>query len=215
MEPHARILLHPDLENGPESLGGFAYPTGISGKLIGLLAPLASRTRNTWVLGLLDIRQNDHVLEIGFGPGVEISRLAEMASRGFIAGIDLSESMLRQATGRNRELIAAGRVELKRASLSAIPYPDNRFDRVVGINSIQFSTDLIHDLFEIRRVLKPEGTVTLAVQPMWKGATDDTTHEVALRLRSAMTDAGFSDLTLFEKTIKPRPVACVTGTKPQ
>ena len=32
--------------------------------------------RNTWVLSLLDVKPDDRVLEIGFGPGTEIQRVS-------------------------------------------------------------------------------------------------------------------------------------------
>jgi ubiquinone/menaquinone biosynthesis C-methylase UbiE len=68
------------------------------------------RTRNTWVLSLLELQAEDRVLEVGFGPGTAIEHVARLATRGFVAGIDPSEVMLRQASGRNRNHIRQGRV---------------------------------------------------------------------------------------------------------
>lgn len=75
---------------------------------------------------------------IGFGPGAEIERAAKLATCGFVAGIDPSPVMLRQATRRNQRYILEGRVELQRATMNAIPYPNTSFDKVFGINCIQF-----------------------------------------------------------------------------
>ena len=44
-----------------------------------------------WVIDLLEIAPDDRVLELGFGPGVVIQRLAKLAAAGHIAGIDLSK----------------------------------------------------------------------------------------------------------------------------
>ncbi|HVV45312.1 MAG TPA: class I SAM-dependent methyltransferase [Bryobacteraceae bacterium] len=46
-----------------------------------------------------------------------------------------------------------GRVELKLATMSAIPYPNQSFDKIFGTNSIHFSRALASDRAEIHRVL--------------------------------------------------------------
>lgn len=206
----SRRLLAPELE-AAAAQGGFACPRGFSGSLIGYLMAWTHWWRNTWVLSLLDLKLDDRVLEIGFGPGTEIKRSAELAARGFVAGIDPSEVMLRQASRRNRRYIHDGRVELRRASMSAIPYPDGSFDKVFGINCIQFSSDLLHDLGEIRRVLKPGGLAALAVQPLWKGATNATAVEIGRKIREAMVETGFSECGIEQKRLWPRMIVCAIG----
>jgi hypothetical protein len=38
--------------------------------------------RNTWVSSVLDVKPDDRVLEIGFGPGTEIQSIAKWVTRG-------------------------------------------------------------------------------------------------------------------------------------
>jgi ubiquinone/menaquinone biosynthesis C-methylase UbiE len=52
--------------------------------------------RSTWVLSLPDLQRNAHVLEIGFGSGMDICRVARCVPVGLVAGIDHSEVMLRK-----------------------------------------------------------------------------------------------------------------------
>lgn len=193
------------------SQGGFACPQGFSGAVIGYLMAWTHGWRNTWVLSLLDVKPGDRVLEIGFGPGTEIQRVAQLAKRGFVAGIDPSEVMLRQASRRNHAYIREGRVELRLASMSAIRYPDGSFDKVFGINCIQFSPDLLHDLGEIHRVVKPGGLAALAVQPFWKGATDATAVEIGRNLCDAMVEAGFQGCRTEQRRVWPRMIVCAIG----
>ncbi len=80
-----------------------------------------------------------------------------MTTRGFVAGIDPSEVMLRQASRRNRDYIREERVQLKLASMSAIPYPDSCFDKVFGTNSIQFPRDLLPIWARFAGYCGPEG----------------------------------------------------------
>src|SRR5205823_13262293 len=102
--------------------------------------------------------------------------------------IDPSEVMLRQASCRNRDYIRAERVELKLASMSAIPYADRSFDKVFGTNSIQFSSDLFSDLGEVRRGLRSGGLAAFSVQPMWKGGTDATAVEIGSNLKDGILE---------------------------
>lgn len=166
-----RRLLSREMESSAAQCG-FDCPHGVIGSIIGHLMAWTSDWRIPWVLDLLDVKPQDRVLGIGFGPGAEIERVARLATNGFVAGIDPSEVMVQQAIRRNRHYIRTGRVKLHQASMSTIPCTDGTFDKTFGINCIQFSRDLLHDLSEIRRVLKAGGMAALSVQPLWKGATD-------------------------------------------
>jgi SAM-dependent methyltransferase len=64
----------------------------------------SNRKRNRLVVALLGVQPQDHVLEIGFGPGLAIRELARRATDGFVLGIDPSEVMVSQAA----VLLAAG-----------------------------------------------------------------------------------------------------------
>ena len=190
---------------------GFDCPRGFIGSVIGYSMAWTHGWRNPWVLSWLNVQPEDRVLGIGFGPGTEIEWVAKRATRGFVAGLDPSEVMLRQATRRCRRYIREGRVELRQGSMSAIPYPDRSFNKVFGINCIQFSPDLLHDLGEIQRVMKPEGIVVLAVQPLWKGAPDHTAVQIGTDLCEAMSQAGFKNCRLEQRRLWPRLIACAIG----
>jgi trans-aconitate methyltransferase len=77
-------------------------------------ATLMGRTNgplNDLTISLLGIEPTDRVLELGFGPGHSIRQVAERANRGFVAGIDLSRSMVAMAQEWNAAAIAADSVE--------------------------------------------------------------------------------------------------------
>jgi ubiquinone/menaquinone biosynthesis C-methylase UbiE len=207
-----RRLLSREMESAAAQCG-FDCPRGVVGSVIGYLMAWTHGWRSPWVLSLLQVQPQDRVLAVGFGPGVEIQRVAKLAPHGFVAGIDPSAVMLRHATRRNRRQIREGRVELRQATMSDIPYPDGSFDKVFGINCIQFSLDLLHDLGEIRRVLKPGGLAALAVQPLWKGASDDTAVELGWDLRAAMTEAGLAECRIEQRRTWPRMIVCAIGQK--
>ena len=76
---------------------------------------MARMNRNiaVWMINLLDIKPNDTVLEIGFGPGTAIGQMADLGLGRQICGIDYSPEMPQQATARNMEAIKSGRVDLR------------------------------------------------------------------------------------------------------
>lgn len=191
----------------------FARPSGVLGWLAGHLLALKNRRRSQWVLSLLNVQPGDHVLEIGFGPGVDILRVSEQVEHGFVAGIDPSREMMRQAKRRNAVAVEAGLVELLCAPAERIPYPAESFDKVFAINSLQFCGDLPRALHEIGRVLKPGGAVCVAVQPRLPGATERHVDSVDAALQSSLREAGFTRLARERKMMKPVSCACVTAVK--
>jgi arsenite methyltransferase len=137
-------------------------PSGWLGRLIWFVL-LINRQGIDWTVGLLDIRPTDHVLEVGFGSGHGIKQAAALAVRGRVAGIDFSETMVRQAREHNARVRAGGRVDLTHGDASALPYPDNSFDKVFATNVVYFWQDPTANLTEIRRVMKPGGRLALYV----------------------------------------------------
>jgi ubiquinone/menaquinone biosynthesis C-methylase UbiE len=192
----------------------FSRPSGVLGWLTGHVLALKNRRRSEWVLALLNVRPGDYVLEIGFGPGVDILRVSERVEHGFVAGVDVSREMVRQATRRNAVAVEAGLVELLCASAERIPYPANSFDKVFAINSLQFCGDVPRVMHEIRRVLKPGGVVSVAVQPRLPGATERNVDAVDAAIQSTLREAGFSSLTRQRKMMKPVSCVCVQASEP-
>jgi ubiquinone/menaquinone biosynthesis C-methylase UbiE len=189
----------------------FGCPTGWLGWLIGHLMAVKNKERSLWVLSLLELRPQDRVLEIGFGSGADVRRVSERVA--FAAGVDHSELMVAQARRRNRAGVVAGRVDLRLASSSSLPFADAAFDKAFAINAAQFWKDVTGDLRELRRVLKPGGLAAIAVQPRSKGATEETAAVTGERLAGALCAAGFRDVQLETRKLRPVSVVCSLGRK--
>ena len=84
----------------------FRQPTGFLGRLAGFFFRI-NLEGIEWTINLLAIQPTDHVLEIGFGPGHGIQQAARLAAQGRVAGVDFSETMLKQASRLNAAAIAA------------------------------------------------------------------------------------------------------------
>lgn len=138
--------------------GQFMLPRGRAGALVGRLMAIKNAAMNRFAVETLDIQLGDHVLEIGFAHGRAVRRAAQIASKGVVAGIDLSATMVDQARNLNGEGVRAGRVELIQGSVSDLPYDEGRFDKVFAVNNFQFWPRPLEDLAGVRRVMGPGGT---------------------------------------------------------
>lgn len=114
-----------------------------------------------WGLGQVDIRPNATILDIGCGGGRTVNRLAGIATEGQVYGLDYSEVCVAVATAVNRKYIEAGRVKIWQASVDSLPFPADMFDLVTAIETCYFWPDLVKNLSEIRRVLKPAGRLII------------------------------------------------------
>jgi len=60
---------------------------------------------NPFVKDTVNLKVNDSVFEIGFGPGKLINEMAEITTEGIIEGINFSEGMMKQASNVNKHYI--------------------------------------------------------------------------------------------------------------
>lgn len=183
----------------------FGNPTGIAGVIAGLVMAASNRRQNAWVVSLLDLRGDENVLEIGFGPGTAIKRIRRLHPGVKVAGVDLSPVMLRQAQAR---LGCDEVVDLRVGSVHHLPFADATFDRVFSFNSVQFWGDLERGLREIRRVLRPSGFAAIAIQPRALCASAATTRAWGERLSLAIEHARFADVRLAYADFPPTPAVC-------
>ncbi|GCE09914.1 class I SAM-dependent methyltransferase [Dictyobacter aurantiacus] len=190
----------------------FAHPQGLAGRLGAMIMAYMTRQRNLWTISLLDLRPNDHILEVGFGPGALIQEMALRVPEGFVAGVDASSLMVRQATRRNKKAIQSKQVVLKEGSALTLPFEDNWFDVALSANSIQIWPDQLTGVKEMYRVLKRGGRVALILQPVWAKA-DQEVKDIGAGLLSTLKQAGFQQTRLEFKSMKPVSTVCALGIK--
>ncbi len=200
----------------------FALPQGALGRLAGWTMAFANAGMNRFTVERMAVRPADQILEIGFGPGEMIERLARAAPDGFVAGIDPSETMVAQALARNRAAVEAGRVDLRLGSVSAISFADGRFDTVCTVNTIYFWPNPAGDLAEVHRVLKDGGQVfiTFRVKRLRDGPWVVSTrmpafHDRTLRgVRDLLREAGFEEIRGRLRRLPLVTAACISARKP-
>jgi len=142
-------------------------PTGRFGKFVGRTMNFGHARIRHWGISHISIKPDATILDIGCGGGKGVQELAMSCPNGKVYGIDYSEDMVQLSKKVNKTLIKKGLVEIKSGTVSSLPFPDNMFDLVTAFETYYFWPNLIDDLKEINRILKPGGTL-LVVNEVYK-----------------------------------------------
>lgn len=193
----------------------FSGPSGPLGRVAGGFMARMNGPLNDWAVELLELSPRDRVLEVGYGPGLAIERIAARTRQGLVVGVDHSELMRRQAARRNRAGLDAGRVELHVGSAGRLPLEGARFTHALAVNSLQFWPDLPAALAELRRVLLPQGRLLLVLRMRREaaGRFDRSRHGMTEeRLASvvlAVERTGFRDLKTVRREIRGEALTAI------
>jgi ubiquinone/menaquinone biosynthesis C-methylase UbiE len=175
-----------------------------------------------WGLSHITIGESSTILDVGCGGGRTIEKMAAIASQGKVFGVDYSPASLEVARAVNATLIAASRVDIREASVSALPFSDATFDLVTAVETHYYWPNPAADVREIVRVLKPGGRVLVIAETYAGGWMSALTRPVMAMLggRSWTLDqhrAWFEAAGLLQVSVDSVPAKnwmCVVGTKP-
>lgn len=211
-------LIQPSPPRGCKASGlrsQFACPTGLLGRLVGRLMAIKNGGMNEFAVEMLEVQPDDQALEIGFGHGRTIRMIAERAKAGFVAGVDLSDVMVRQAAKYNFDLIVAGRVEVCQGSIADLPYECGRFTKALAVNNYQFWPNAELNLVEMRRVMREGGLLVICLRmhstnrfAFAPGFTEDEVADVAGLARWV----GFRDIRIVKRKVG-REASCVIARR--
>jgi ubiquinone/menaquinone biosynthesis C-methylase UbiE len=126
--------------------------------------PLIGRSEKRWrieAIGMLDLKPDDVILDVGTGTGLMLPWIAEHLTSGKVIGIDLSEKMLARARERVKECGFEDRVELSYEDAEGMSFQDGMFDKVIASYALTTIPDPVKMISEIYRVLKPKGQAVI------------------------------------------------------
>jgi ubiquinone/menaquinone biosynthesis C-methylase UbiE len=101
------------------------------------------------------------VLDVGCGTGASALPAAQaVGPNGFVVGVDLSARLLDRARTK-AAMRRLANVELRLADMTALDFPDGRFDAVVSVFSIFFVPDMEGLVRELWRMVRPGGKLAV------------------------------------------------------
>jgi ubiquinone/menaquinone biosynthesis C-methylase UbiE len=176
------------------------YPpfAGIGGLFAGLTMLVGGRANARLVADVAAVAPDDHVLDLGCGPG---NAAREAARRGAtVTAVDPAAVMLALArrVGRDRS-----RITWREASAEALPLADGAATVVWSLGAVHHWDDLDAGLCETRRVLAPGGRLVVIERRTSPGASGLASHGwTAAQSESFVARcraAGFADVAQSER----------------
>jgi phosphatidylethanolamine/phosphatidyl-N-methylethanolamine N-methyltransferase len=108
------------------------------------------------VIGALELKPADRVLEVGVGTGLSLPLYPQDVS---VTGIDVSLPMLDRARQRTSQLELENVDALLEMNAQAMTFPDACFDKVVAMYVVSVVENPARLLEELHRVCKPDGEI--------------------------------------------------------
>ena len=139
-----------DLGYQPEWLE--AVPPDLVDRFVGVGNPFRIRTPQA----------GDRVIDLGCGCGLDAFVAAGLVgAQGRVVGIDLTQEMLAPAR-RGKEARVLACLEFLEGDAGSLPFPDESFDLAISNGVLNLVPDKGAVFREIRRVLRPGGTLAAA-----------------------------------------------------
>jgi SAM-dependent methyltransferase len=159
------------------------------------MTAMAVPERIRWAVRTMAPGPDDHLLEIGCGPGVAVSLVCDRLVGGRILAIDRSPTAIARAARRNAEHVASGKAVLRAAALETLGPADllqggQGFDKVLAMNvNLFWVRSPARELELIRTVLVPGGALYLFYG---YGTPGQAVSGVPGALVDHLTDGGFA-----------------------
>jgi SAM-dependent methyltransferase len=157
------------------------------------------------------------ILDVGCGTGANLELLGQFGSA---EGVDVSVQALEFCRAR-------GLTEVREGEAERLPFDDESFDLVTGLDVVEHLDDDLAGLREMYRVLRPGGYALVFVPAfmfLW-GVQDDISHHrrryTMRNLKGVVREAGFKveratyvNITFFAPILLGRLLMRLTGFRP-
>ncbi len=174
-----------------------------------------------WALRFFDFREFDEVLDIGCGGGAALARMSKYIRTGHLTGVDYSAVSVSLSREWNAADLRSGKMEILEASVEKLPFEQERFDKIITVESFYFWPDPAANLREVLRVLKKGGVFLLTAdiyqkEDLGRKALENVEryglfNPAPQEFYELFEQAGFSRITLHTK--QGTDWICVEGVR--
>ena len=177
-------------------------PRGFTGRVTAWFMVRGHKSIYENVAKVLDLQPEDDLLEVACGCGHFLKKYASHVHS--VAGLDLSELMVKMATKKNKDRVAAGTAEFVQGEASQLPWEDNRFSVATTMGSFIGFPKPVESLKEMYRVLRLGGRAVVSIE--WN-AEDGLDHTKKVKewgmglwteddIRAMMKEAELSEISI-------------------
>jgi SAM-dependent methyltransferase len=145
------------------------------------------------IIRQLDLQPHQHLLEVGCGSGRLLAAVADKLHNGFLAGIEPSIALHRQAFRRNAAYLRQETMQLHLGQLYDLPYPASYFHTIYGSGSHYGWKNLTGECLRLSFLLRTGGRLILLSQRGRYREEEDLRTDAA-RLQAAFLYAGLTDI---------------------
>ncbi|NNG01123.1 MAG: class I SAM-dependent methyltransferase [Desulfobacteraceae bacterium] len=173
-------------------------PSGLFGRLVmSAVFNIGNANINRFVYEMMSVKENDHILEIGFGTGKLMYEMAGHIDTGLIEGVDFSEDMVSIARRKNKGYLAEGKVRIHKGNFDDMPFRKGIFAKACSVNTIYFWQDPDQTARKIANILEPGGMFVTAFEDIEQLEKRQLSEDIFRlystdRVKSLLIEAGFS-----------------------
>jgi len=176
----------------------------LGGKIMLFMMNHGHNAMAMWGLACVNFSGCEQILDIGCGGGKNIANLLKLAPTATICGIDYAPASVERTISYNQAAVSDGRLDVKEASVEAIPYENDTFDVVTAFETIYFWPSIVKSFKEVLRVMK-KGGVFLVCNEMHRPEGNEKWIEMldliiytSKQIQGFMQQAGFSNIEIHE-----------------
>lgn len=164
-----------------------------------------------WGLAHLKTIVPERIVDLGCGGGRNVGELLKKYPSAKGTAVDYSDLSVEKASEYNKELIAAGKLEVKQGDVSELNLPDNTYDLATAFETIYFWPGLERCFTEVARVLKDGGYFMIvnesdgtdAASLKFEKIIDGMKCYTAEQIEDALKAAGFTKVKTDHHKSKP------------
>jgi trans-aconitate methyltransferase len=153
--------------------------------------------RIRWAVDFMEVRPDDHILEIGCGPGAAAELICSRLETGKLFAIDRSESGVDRTRRRCAKCIEAGRLTVRQIDLATLRVPVKRLTKVFAFNvNLFWVRECADEVALLHERVLPGGQVFL----FYDATRADQVPTIIEQASAALQQGGFRVSVVEQKT---------------